>query len=69
MSERTKVLALIGGQSLNDSFEEDMEVGDDDEGRGEAGARVVLRDQVVALELPVYITVLLDFIECVTVDK
>lgn len=63
------MLVLIGGQFLNDSFEEDMEVGDDDEGRGEAGARVVLHDQIVALELPVYITVLLDFIKCVTVDK
>lgn len=63
------MLALNGGQSLNDPFEEDMQVGDDDEGRREAGAGVVLHNQVVALELPVHITVLLDFIECVTVDK
>lgn len=67
--EHTKVLALNRGQSLNDPFEEDMQVGDDDEGRGEAGARVVLHNQVVALELPVHIAVLLDFIECVTVNK
>lgn len=63
------MLALNGGQSLNDPFEEDMQVGDDDEGWGEAGAGVVLHNQVVALEFPVHITVLLDFIECVTVDK
>lgn len=63
------MLVLNGRQSLDDPFDKDMKVGDDDEGRGEAGARVVLHNQVVALELPVHIAVLLDFIECVTVDR
>ena len=44
-------------------------MGDDDEGWGQGGPGVVLHDQVVALELPVGVTVLLHFGEGVAGDR
>lgn len=62
------MLDLRRRNSLDDPLEEDMQVRENDEGRGEAGPGVIFHDQVIALKLPVHITVLLNLIECVTVD-
>ena len=54
---------LLRGHLANVSFDEEVKVGDDDEGRREARARVVVRNHFKALELPVFITPLLDLSE------
>lgn len=49
-------------------LDEEVDVGEDDEGRGQGGPGVVLHNQVVALELPIHITVLLHLGEGVAVE-
>lgn len=65
----TKVLALDRRNAADVSLDEKVEVWDDDEGRCQAGPGVVLNDQVVPLELPIRVTVLLDFREGVAAES
>lgn len=65
----TKVFDLDRGDPADVSLDEEVEVGEDDEGWSQTGSRVVLCDQVVALELPVGVAVLLHFGECVTAGR
>lgn len=51
------------------SLDENMDVGEDDEGRCQAGPGVVLRNQVVALKLPVGITLSLYLGEGIAADR
>lgn len=60
---------LDRGDPADVSLDEEVEVGEDDEGWSQTGSRVVLCDQVVALELPVGVAVLLHFGECVTAGR
>ena len=48
-------------------LDEEVQMGEDDEGRSQAGPRVVLNNQVVPLEFPVDVAVLLNFVEGVAV--
>lgn len=57
---------LFGGDLEDEPLDEEVDMREDDEGWGEAGPRMVLHYQVVALELPVGVAALLDFTECVT---
>lgn len=65
----TEVLHLDGGHPADVPLDEEVQVGEDDEGRGQAGPRVVLHYQIVPLELPVSVTVLLYFVEGVAVQS
>lgn len=65
----TKVFVLDWGDVTDVSFDQKVEVWDDDEGRGQAGPWVVLHYQIVTLKLPVGVTALLYFGESVAVDS
>lgn len=65
----TEVFVLGWGDAADVSFDQKVEVWDDDEGWGQAGPWVVLHYQVVTLKLPVGVTALLYFGEGVAVDS
>ena len=54
---------LDGGHLADVPLDKEIDVREDDERRCQGGARVVLNDQVVALELPVDVAVSLHFRE------
>ena len=54
---------------MSAAFDDEIDVHDKDEGRSDEGPVVVLAGQVVALERPVQVRVLLDLRECVAVQQ
>lgn len=65
----TEVVDLDRGDLADVPLDEEVEVREDDEGRRQRGPRVVLDDEVVALELPVNVAVGLHLGEGVTTKK
>ena len=55
------------GHPADVPLDEEVQMGEDDEGRSQARPRVVLNNQVVPLEFPVDVAVLLNFVESVAV--
>ena len=55
------------GHPADVPLDEEVQMGEDDEGRSQARPRVVLNNQVVPLEFPVDVAVLLNFVEGVAV--
>lgn len=62
-------MLLLGLGVFDEAEKELREVADDDEGRGQGGAAVVLHYQVVPLELPENIRVTLHNLESVAIKK
>lgn len=61
---------ILFGFCLFDKAQENLgDVADDDEGRSQSGAAVVFYDQVIALELPEDVCILLHHLEGVAVEK
>ena len=59
---------LDRGHPADVPLDEEVEVGEDDEGWSQGGPGVILHDQLVALELPVHVAVLLHLVEGVAVE-
>lgn len=62
----TKLVHLLRWHLAEVPLDEEVDVGDDDEGWSEARAGMIPHDHVEALELPVYVTPFLHFGEGVT---
>lgn len=65
----TEPLVFLGGPAEHHPSDEEVQVAEEDEGRGWGGAAVVLFDQLVALELPDCVSVVLHLLECVAAEK
>lgn len=64
--KRTKLVHLLRWHLTDVPLDEDVDVGEDNEGWSEARPRMIPHDHFVALELPVRVTPFLHFVEGVT---